>query len=145
MKLALAALLGWLAITPVLAAEGAAFAPLPDVALETRARNLEKELRCVVCQGQSIAESNAQLAADLRKLIRDRIAAGQTDAQIKDFLVSRYGAFILMKPPLREDTFLLWFGPALLVFLGAGAVAVIVARARRRPFAAESDASVVEV
>jgi cytochrome c-type biogenesis protein CcmH len=136
-KLALAALLGFLAIAPALAAEGARVDPLTDPALETRAHNLEKELRCLVCQGQSLAESNAGLASDLRKLIRDRIAAGQSDTQIKDFLVGRYGAFILMKPPLREDTFLLWFGPVLLILVGAGAVAIIVARARRRPLPAE--------
>jgi cytochrome c-type biogenesis protein CcmH len=142
-KPALAALLGFLAIAPALAAEGARVTPLADPVLEARAHSLERELRCVVCQGQSLAESNATLAADLRKLIRDRIAAGESNAQIKDFLVTRYGDFILMKPPLREDTFLLWFGPLLLVVLGGGIVAVIIARARRRPLPAE-DALVAE-
>ena len=115
--------------TPVLAAYDQA---LPNPAQEARARALQKELRCLVCQGQSIDESNATLAADLRKLIRDRISAGESDDQIKDFLVSRYGIFILMQPPLRTDTYLLWFGPGLLLVLGAGALGLIIARARRR-------------
>jgi cytochrome c-type biogenesis protein CcmH len=86
---------------------------------------------------QSIDESNAQLAADLRKLIRDRIAAGESNQQIKDFLVGRYGAFILMQPPMREDTYLLWFGPALVVLAGAGVILVTVARARKRSVGGE--------
>ena len=129
MRLASALFALALAATPVLAAYDEA---LPDAAQEARARALQKELRCLVCQGQSIDESNAQLAADLRKLIRERIAAGESDDQIKDFLVSRYGIFILMKPPLRTDTYLLWFGPGLLLVLGAGALGLIIARARRR-------------
>jgi cytochrome c-type biogenesis protein CcmH len=119
--------------TPVLAAEGAPFQPLPDAAQEARARALQKELRCPVCEVQSIDESNAPLAADLRKLIRDRIAAGESDEEIKDYLVERYGAFILMRPPVRTDTYFLWFAPILLLIAGAGIVAVTVARARRRP------------
>jgi cytochrome c-type biogenesis protein CcmH len=125
--IALVALL--LAATPVFAAYDAPFA---DPAEEARARALQKELRCLVCQGESIDESNATLAADLRRLIRERIAAGDSDQQIKDFLVSRYGVFVLMQPPVREDTYLLWFGPALLLLVGGAAVTVIIARARRR-------------
>lgn len=130
--LVLAAVLLVLA-APARAAEGAPFQPLPDPAMEARARALQKEIRCPVCEVQSIEESNATLAADLRKLIRDRIAAGESDEQIKEFLVSRYGAFVLMQPPVRGDTVLLWFGPLLVLFAGGAVVAITVARAKRRP------------
>ena len=105
---------------------------LADPALEARARTLQKELRCLVCQGESLDESNAPLAADLRRLIREHISAGETDDQIKAFLVARYGDFVLLNPPLRSDTFLLWFGPVLLLLAGGTAVFVTVRRARRR-------------
>lgn len=107
-------------------------APLANPVLEARAKALQKELRCLVCQGQSIDESNAPLAADLRRLIRQQMAAGQSDQQIKDFLVARYGAFVLMRPPVRQDTLFLWFGPMLLVFAGLGVIGVIIARSRQR-------------
>src|SRR5438067_13484891 len=107
-------------------------APLANPVLEARAKALQKELRCLVCQGQSIDESNAPLAADLRRLIRQQIQAGQSEGEIKDFLVARYGAFVLMKPPVRQDTFFLWFGPMLLVMIGVGVIGVTVARSRRR-------------
>jgi cytochrome c-type biogenesis protein CcmH len=103
-----------------------------DPAMEARARALQKELRCMVCQGESLDESNAPLAADLRRIIRERIAAGETDDQIRSFLVARYGEFILLNPPLRSDTLLLWFGPILLLLLGGTAVALVVLRSRRR-------------
>ena len=137
---ALVALL--VAVTPVSAAY---YESLADPAQEARARALQKELRCLVCQGQSIDESDATLATDLRKLIRQRIAAGESDKQIKDFLVSRYGIFILMKPPVRSDTYLLWFGPGILLLLGAGALGLIITKARRRaavePVAEELESS----
>lgn len=79
--------------------------PLADATLEARAKSLQRELRCLVCQGQSIDESNSALAADLRRLIRQQIQGGQSDDEIKNFLVARYGAFVLMKPPVRQDTF----------------------------------------
>lgn len=107
-------------------------APLANPVLEARAKALQKELRCLVCQGQSIDESNAPLAADLRRLIRQQMQAGQSDQQIKDFLVARYGAFVLMRPPVRQDTLFLWFGPMLLVFTGLGVIGVIIARSRQR-------------
>jgi len=107
-------------------------APLADPILEARAKAMQKELRCLVCQGQSIDESNAPLAADLRRLIRQQMEAGQSDEQIKDFLVARYGAFVLMKPPVRFDTYILWFGPALLLVLGAGVIGATIMRAKRR-------------
>ncbi len=105
---------------------------LPDAAEEARARSLFRELRCVVCQGQSIDESNADLAADLRQIVREKITEGESDEAIKTFLVERYGVFVLMRPPMRGDTYLLWFGPALLFLIGAGMIWVIVGRARRR-------------
>ena len=107
-------------------------APLANPVLEARAKALQKELRCLVCQGQSIDESNAPLAADLRRLIRQQMQAGQSDDQIKAFLVARYGAFVLMKPPVRQDTFFLWFGPMLFVLAGAGVIGVTVVRSRQR-------------
>jgi cytochrome c-type biogenesis protein CcmH len=106
-----------------------------DPALEERARNLQRQLRCLVCQGESIDESNAPLAADLRHLVRQQIAAGQTDAQIQAYLVSRYGNFILMKPPLEPDTYILWLAP-FAVLIGAAGVAIwVISRARRVPSA----------
>ncbi|MEY4708117.1 MAG: cytochrome c-type biosis protein CcmH [Pseudomonadota bacterium] len=93
-----------------------------DPAMETRARNLQRQLRCLVCQGESIDESNSPLAGDLRRLVREQMVAGKTDAEIQDFLVARYGDFILMKPPVQPNTWLLWLAP-FLVLGGAGAVA----------------------
>ena len=104
---------------------------LVDPRLETRAVELQKELRCLVCQGQSLDESSAPLAADLRRFIRVRIAAGQSNDQIKQELVARYGDVILMQPPLDPGTYLLWFGPFLVLFLCGSVFAVVVARARK--------------
>jgi cytochrome c-type biogenesis protein CcmH len=103
--------------------------------METRARALQRQLRCLVCQGESIDESGATLAADLRHLVRQQMAAGKSDAEIKAFLVARYGDFILMQPPLQADTFVLWLAP-FVVLLGAGGVAFWVIR-RARPAADE--------
>ena len=91
-------------------------------ATEARARNLQRQLRCLVCQGESIDESGSPFADDVRHLVRRQIAAGKSDQQIQDFLVSRYGDFILMKPPLQADTWLLWLGPFLVLGI-AGLVA----------------------
>lgn len=107
-------------------------APLADPVLEARAKALQKELRCLVCQGQSIDESNADLATDLRRLIRQQMQQGMSDQEIKDFLVARYGVFVLMKPPVQQDTAFLWFGPAILVLVGGGVIGVTIMRARRR-------------
>jgi cytochrome c-type biogenesis protein CcmH len=92
---------------------------LKDPALEARARVLSQELRCVVCQNQSIDDSNAPLAHDLRVLLRDRLEAGDGDKQALDFIVARYGNFVLLKPPMQLNTLLLWIGP-LLILLVAG-------------------------
>jgi cytochrome c-type biogenesis protein CcmH len=92
---------------------------LKDPAQEARARALSKQLRCLVCQNQSIDDSNAPLARDLRRLVRERIAKGDTDAQVIAFLVARYGDFVLLKPPVGPGTWLLWFGPGLFLLGGA--------------------------
>ncbi len=119
----------------VATAVAAAPAPdaLPDPAQEARARALQKELRCLVCQGESIDESNAPLAADLRALIRARIGAGDNDEAIKRFLVSRYGDFILMRPPFESSTYALWLTPFAVLILAAGVAIWVVVRAGRSP------------
>ncbi len=91
---------------------------LSDPALEARARHISADLRCLVCQNQSIDDSEAALAHDLRVLVRERLKAGDTDQQVKDFIVGRYGAFVLLKPPFSPETYLLWLAPILL--LGSG-------------------------
>ena len=125
-----------LALLFVLFATSAEAAPapdtLPDPAQEARARALQKELRCLVCQGESLDESNASLAVDLRRLIRARIKAGDSDEAIKNFLVSRYGDFILMQPPFETPTYALWLAPFGVLILGAGIAAWVVVQAKRR-------------
>ena len=103
--------------------------PLPDAAQEARAQALFKDIRCVVCQHEAIADSPAVIAADLRGLVRDEIAAGRSDAEIRQDLVRRYGDFVLFKPPVRLGTWLLWFGPLGLMLAVA---AILLLRARRR-------------
>ena len=103
--------------------------PLSDPELELRAVTLAKELRCLVCQNQSIMESDAPLARDLRLVVRERVAAGDTDVEIKDFVTERYGDFVLLRPPLKPKTWILWFGPAILV---GGALLGLVLFWRRR-------------
>ncbi len=105
---------------------------IADPSLEARAVALQKQFRCLVCQGESLDESNADLAKDLRRLIRARILAGDSNKQITDFLVSRYGDFILMKPPLQEDTYLLWFGPLAVLLIAGGVASWVVVKARTR-------------
>jgi cytochrome c-type biogenesis protein CcmH len=102
---------------------------LADAALEARARVLSKELRCMVCQNQSIDDSDAPLARDLRVLVRERLEAGDSDQQVIDFLVARYGDFVLLKPRFTSHTALLWLMPAVVFVIGA---LVLVAAARRR-------------
>ena len=100
-----------------------AFAVLPeemlkDPALETRARDISQGLRCLVCQNQAIDDSNAPLARDLRIIVRERLTAGDSDAQVVDYVVKRYGNYVLLKPPFQADTLLLWVLPFLLMALG---------------------------
>ncbi|AQS42033.1 MAG: Cytochrome c-type biogenesis protein CcmH [Candidatus Tokpelaia hoelldobleri] len=116
----------------VVHAAGPAQAVLPDEVLadpvlEIRARTLSAQLRCLVCQNETIDESTVPLARDLRLLVRERLVAGDSDRQVLDFLVARYGDFILLKPRLSARTMLLWFAP-LLIFLGAAGWLVVVAR-----------------
>lgn len=125
----LLALLAFLLLAP------AAFAVEPserlsDPALEARARALSEQLRCLVCQNETIDESGAPLAHDLRVLLRERIAAGDTDAQAIKYLTDRYGDFVLLKPPVEPATYLLWFGP-IIVLLLAGSGALIYLRKRK--------------
>jgi cytochrome c-type biogenesis protein CcmH len=110
---------------------------LPDQAQEARAREISRELRCLVCQNQSIDDSDASLARDLRILLRQRIAAGDSDQQARQFLVDRYGDYVLLKPPFKKTTLVLWLGP-LLLLLGGGAAAFAVYRQRRLKPAADT-------
>jgi cytochrome c-type biogenesis protein CcmH len=103
---------------------------MADPAKEARARELSRELRCMVCQNQSIDDSEAPLARDLRLLVRERIAGGDSDAQVIDFLVARYGEFVLLKPRLERQTLLLWAVPPLVLVVG-GLALWIEARRRR--------------
>ena len=115
---------------------------LPDPALETRARDISAGIRCLVCQNQSIDDSEADLARDLRLLIRERLSAGDTDAEVIDYLVARYGAFVLLKPPLDAGTLLLWGAPIAFVVIG-GLLAFAVIR-RRAPSTLAADLSADE-
>lgn len=103
---------------------------LPDHALESRARALSRNLRCMVCQNQSIDDSEAPLARDLRILVRERLKQGDSDAQVLDYLTTRYGEFVLLKPPLAWHTALLWFTPLGLLIVGAIALGIAVHRRR---------------
>ncbi len=109
---------------------------LGDPVLEARARALSQELRCLVCQNESIDSSNADLARDLRILVRERLVAGDSDDDVKAFLVARYGDYVLLDPPMKLTTYALWFGPALLLLLGGLGVSLFVPGARRAPGAA---------
>ena len=100
-----------------------------DPVLQERYENINRELRCLVCQNQTIADSNATLAQDLRREVRDMIAAGQTDAQIREFMIERYGDFVLYRPRMTAQNFLLWAAPALLLLIAA---VVLVRVVRRR-------------
>lgn len=113
----------------------AAFA---DPAMQARYENLNRELRCLVCQNQSIADSNATLAQDLRREVRDMMAEGRDDADIRAFMTARYGDFVLYDPPLAPRTWLLWAAPGLLVMIGILAV-VLVIRRRARNLGDETD------
>jgi cytochrome c-type biogenesis protein CcmH len=104
---------------------------LPDAALEARARALSRELRCVQCQSESIEDSNASIARDLRLLVRERLVAGDTDAQVRAYLVARFGEFVLLNPTVQGLNWLLWLaGPAMLM---AGAGIAVISTRRRRP------------
>lgn len=128
---------------------GAAFAVTPDEvlsdpALEARARSISSELRCMICQNQSIDDSDAALAKDLRVLVRQRLVAGDTDQQVMEYVVSRYGEFVLLRPPFSWRNALLWAAPALLLLGGVAYMLTATRRKRTDPAteltAAERDA-----
>ena len=102
-----------------------------DPALDARLKTLEEELRCLVCQNQSLADSSAPLAEDLRREVRELAVAGKSDAEIKQYLVARYGDFVLYRPPVKSTTWLLWFGPFVLL-VGGGVIWWLIARRRGR-------------
>ncbi|SDP46292.1 cytochrome c-type biogenesis protein CcmH [Filomicrobium insigne] len=127
--------------TTMFAGVGAAVEPdeiLKDPALETRARELSLELRCLVCQNQSIDDSNAPLARDLRLLVRDRLKAGDTNREVLDFVVARYGQFVLLKPPFNTHTLLLWLAPALALISGIWLAYRVFLSSRGRDAAAQT-------
>lgn len=105
---------------------------LDDPVLEQRARVISKDVRCVVCQNEPIDTSNAGVARDLRLLIRERLVAGDTDQEVFDYLVARYGEYVLFKPPFKPSTYALWLAPFAILLIGAGSVFVML---RRRPAA----------
>jgi len=113
---------------------------LPDPKLEQRARALSQELRCMVCQNQSIDDSDAPLAKDLRVLVRERLTAGDSDRQVIDFLVARYGEFVLLRPRLNAHTVLLWFAPFAVVVAGACGLILFLRRRRRENLPAAAQA-----
>lgn len=128
---------GLIAVLLLLALGGGAFAVEPgerlaNPVLEARARAISEELRCLVCQNETIDESNAPLAHDLRVLLRQRIAAGDTDAQAIQYIVARYGQFVLLKPPVEPATYVLWFGPAALLLIAGLGTALYLRRHARQ-------------
>ncbi len=114
---------------------------LSDPALEERAREISQGLRCLVCQNQTIDDSNAGLAKGLRILVRERLMAGDSDQEVMAFITDRYGDFVLLKPPLNTGTLLLWFGPVAILLLGAGALTHFYANRRRQKSAGEDEAA----
>lgn len=113
--------------------------PLADPALQARYEALTHQLRCLVCQNETIADSGATLAADLRRELREKIVAGQTDPEILKFMTDRYGAFVLYKPPFEERTWVLWLGPAAFLVLGALIAVRIISRRAKLADNAEID------
>ncbi|QTN24982.1 cytochrome c-type biogenesis protein CcmH [Rhizobacter sp. AJA081-3] len=117
-----------------LAADAKEAAPASDdPVLEARVMRISAELRCLVCQNQTIADSHADLAQDLRQQVREMLQKGQSDAQIIDYMTQRYGDFVLYRPPVKSTTALLWYGPALLVLGGLGVLAVVLRRRSKLP------------
>jgi len=109
---------------------------LADPVLEARARALSKEFRCLVCQNQSIDDSEADLAGDLRRVVRERLLAGDSDAQVIRFVAERYGDFALLRPPFKTTTYILWLAPAAFLIVGIGVVWIFLRRRRAAPIAA---------
>ncbi|MHB1232478.1 MAG: cytochrome c-type biogenesis protein [Burkholderiales bacterium] len=125
-------LFGILFFTFAAAALAKEAAPLAkDPALEARMLKLSKELRCLVCQNETLADSQADLARDLRREVREKMREGMSDAEIKHYLTHRYGDFVLYRPPMKPTTWVLWFGPFLLLFGAAGGLVFFIKRRRR--------------
>ena len=132
----LAALFVTLAAAVLVAVPALAVEPsemLPDPALEARARDIGRALRCVVCQNQSIDDSNAEVAHDMRRAVRERLVAGDDDRKVFAYMVARYGDYVLLKPPFRPGTLLLWLGGPLLLLVAGGALLLAARRRRRLP------------
>ncbi|MGD0335443.1 MAG: cytochrome c-type biogenesis protein [Xanthobacteraceae bacterium] len=140
--LAVALILLLAAVAPLRAVEPKEV--LANPILEARARVLSKELRCMVCQNQSIDDSEAPLAHDLRVLVRERLKAGDSDAQVLDFLVARYGEFVLLKPPLSWHTAALWGLPPALLCIGIAMIVLVVRRRRAAPLTETANLSAAE-
>jgi cytochrome c-type biogenesis protein CcmH len=149
----LALIVNCLLLAPLLLAESrpaTAVEPkemLADPVLEARAREISRGLRCVVCQNESIDESDADLAHDLRVLVRERLVAGDSDEQVVQFIVDRYGDFVLLRPPVKPETYLLWASPAILLLLAGVIIAMYLRRHRSgiampQPLSAEEQARV---
>ncbi|WP_425053815.1 cytochrome c-type biogenesis protein [Psychromarinibacter sp. S121] len=122
---------------------------LDDSALEARAREISKELRCVVCQNQDIDSSNAGVARDLRLLVRERLVAGESDAEVLAYVQARYGDFVLLKPPFKPETYALWLAPVVLLLIGAATMFAVLRggprRAGERPLTDAEDRAVAEM
>ena len=118
---------------------------LADKALEARARVLSEGLRCVVCQNQSIDESDAPLARDLRVVVREQLTLGRTDAEIMDYVTARYGNFVLLKPPVEPATWALWLGPFAVLLIGGASVAMWSRRRRGGEVVPLNDAEIAEI
>lgn len=126
-----AVLVAWIALAPLPSVAVEPGERLDDLVLEARARDISKGLRCLVCQNQSIDDSGAGLARDLRVLVRERLTAGESDEQVIAYVTARYGDYVLLEPPLKPTTYLLWFGPAV-IFLAGGASVILFLRRRTR-------------
>ena len=123
-------LVAWLMLAGVALAALEPEEILKDPASEKRARIITKELRCVVCQNQSVDDSDAPLAKDIRMIVRERIMAGETDAEVRAYVVKRYGQYVLLRPPFGVDTALIWVGPFALLAIGLGVAAIYLRRVR---------------
>lgn len=128
---------------------GAAFAVEPDevladAALEQRARIISRELRCVVCQSQSIDDSNAPLAKDMRIIVRERLLAGDSDEEVRQYLVDRYGDYVLLKPPMQENTIFLWAAPGVVFLVAAGIAGAYLLNIKRADDKASGEADSAE-
>jgi cytochrome c-type biogenesis protein CcmH len=131
-------LMGWLVLLVTPAGVRALEAPLGDPVLEARAQSLAREIRCVVCENEPVALSSAEIAVDMRKAIRERIAAGDSDAQVRRFFAERYGEFVLLRPRIGIDTFALWGAPLALLFLGGLGLYVASRRGQAAPIEGSS-------